>query len=256
MGYSEEELGKGMCHMKDDQNSKSKDMFWFFMILFAIIFICIPWGINSLLMISKFNTADGVGNADWLNFGGTYVGSGLGVIVTFLAFMYTFRQNAYQNKDIEEQNKIMLEQNRMIQEQNIDAQALAKEQMRLQSLPFINAFNHDPRNLFVANDFIFDTNGTSVNHEVGNHTTLHFTFGNIGVGPAINVSISSANLGHFATNTEKCFSFNLPIVDGVDILSFEISFYDREDRKYKQTMVLKRSMNTYKISTLAAPELI
>lgn len=228
---------------------------WLIILVVLILgLIFMPIIINNLLINSSMKTAEGLGNPDWLNFWAAYVGGALGVITTFIAFTFTYKQNEKQNKDIQEQNKDIQEQNKIIQEQNIAAQDLAKEQMRLQALPFITVYREPTIDYPNNKQINFDFNGNTVNSEV--LPVRLFAFRNIGVGPAINVSIRSENLGHFSVGEYKGIFMGLPLSDQVNIIYTEIIFYDRENRKYKQEITFVSKNKIYEVSKLKSPERI
>lgn len=230
------------------------DFFWAFTILFILIFICVPWIVNSLLDLN-IKTATGVGNAEWLGFWGAYVGSALGVFVTFLAFTLTYRQNARQNEDIKEQNKSIQEQNKIILEQNADARELAKEQMRLQTLPFINII--EVENKYPSSIISLDNDG-NINaglQKAAKTAAGLFCLVNIGVAPAIDVKISSKALGHFSVSQEKIVSLVIPELPGY-IETVAIFYTDREERKYKQTLKLIARGKNLSAVELAPPRQI
>jgi hypothetical protein len=238
------------------ENKKTpRDAFLIVAALLALIFICVPLLISFVISNGSLGSADGLGNDAWLRFGGSYMGSALGVMVTFIAFAFTYRQNEKQSRDIQEQNKIIQEQNAAILQQNTDAQSLAGERRRLQALPFINVRKEsisDPDPLYKTVHLDYD--GYIIEEETVIGAVIYVSFRNIGVGPAIDWELSGESLGHLPAGDSSIFALNLPLVNYMNVLRFEIRFCDREFRKYRQVISLKHTESTYDIAGITPPE--
>ena len=82
-------------------------LFW---ILIFFLFFLIPCIINSFFMKWHLPTAGGLGNAEWLGFWGSYIGSFLGILVTLGSFYWTYRQN----EKFHRQNRQSIEEERRL----------------------------------------------------------------------------------------------------------------------------------------------
>jgi len=219
-----------------------------------LIVIATPIIVNNGLETWALHSAPSLNNANWLGFWGSYAGSALGVLATLVAFSFTYYQNNKQSKDIKAQNKIIQEQNQAIQEQNRLAEEREWEQARLQALPFINlSLARDASSIDLK--FYLDFDGWAITSNP-DCIPIAFIFENIGAGPAVEVSVSSADLGHFSPGGSKRISIGLPVSDKVDILRFKIKFFDREDRAYVEHVILHNNGSGYKISKVTPPKLL
>lgn len=232
---------------KKNKDSKSRDFFLLILCILILLFFCVPAIINSGLIKWDFKTALGLGNAEWLSFWGSYTGSALGVLATFTAFTLTYLQSDKQNKAIQEQNQ-------KIQEQNVNTQNMMIEQRRLQSLPFINAQETSRKTQKIDDSFLsFDNNGYYYNPRLYMWTTISgsISLTNIGVGPAIDVTISNKSVGHFSVSERKEFTFEIPAEPGY--LELSIKYRDREGRLYTQVLKLTQKDDVLVLCGITPP---
>lgn len=227
-------------------------------ILLLLIVITTPAIVNKGLDSWNFHSAPNLDNSNWLGFWGSYIGSSLGVLATLVAFSFTYYQNNKQNKELKEQNEQIQEQNKLIMQQNIDARELAKKQMRLQALPFINAkdvpnYNdklyHDPVRTF-NNDGHLCPNLYLICPVIRGNIRLT----NIGVGPAIGVTIPDVDLMHFSVSESKDVLLEIPSEPGY--LELPIKYSDREERQYTQTLKLAKKADFLVSDGITPPVLV
>lgn len=244
-----------------DKNKNGYGVFIVFGAILLILVVASPIITNCLLSNFDFKTAVGLGNDDWLNFWGTYIGSSLGVLATFIAFAFTYLQNSKQNKEIEEQNHAIQEQNKIIQAQNENSQKFAEEQTRLQALPFINmnkVTSHERCTEHQQFTLGFEGQMTRPKENVILGGAVPFEFINIGVGPAVNVKLSGESIGHFAPGESRTVEFQLPSVlhDFGHTTAFNITYSDRADREYSQEVIIVIKKSTQcSISAITPPKL-
>ncbi|NCB52212.1 MAG: hypothetical protein EOM54_10065 [Clostridia bacterium] len=235
-------LFKNKDSMKHAEKNEFNKLFTRFLIILFLIFLLLPKVINFCFMRWNVNTAQGLGNSEWLNFWGVYIGSIIGVIATLLAFWLSYNLNRKQYLDVQRQNDIIQTQNTLIQEQNRISRNLTNKQMRLQSLPFINVYRETNENLPVLSDIRFDNEGHIVPEFDSAITAIRFLgilIENIGSGPVIDLKVSEhLSLGHFSVNEKKHYRFHYLADSNVQI---KIEYYDREGRTYQQTITISNT---------------
>ncbi|KAF5062178.1 hypothetical protein DSECCO2_307550 [anaerobic digester metagenome] len=221
-------------------------------LMLLLLVITAPVVINKGLESWNLTSAPSLDNTSWLGFWGSYAGSALGVLATLVAFSFTYYQNNKQNRQIQEQNN-------QIQKQNVETKELMKQQMRLQSLPFINinitgwlsvAGSSGKHTIMLNND------GEYYLSDPRNFSQLDCDIVNIGSGPAIDIRMSSFYIGHLVPDrTDKGrYTLLVPKSPGF-IEKIMLSYLDREGRKYNQTFSLKFKEPDW-VCTIVPPTLI
>lgn len=201
-----------------------RDIKWFFFFLTAF-FIFLPLLINLWMVKWHIATGPGLGNAEWLGFWGSYIGSILGVMATFLAFLTTYLQNKKQHHQTRELAHQQAEQNKR---QHQQTQQMMTEQIRLSVLPLldicakISSYEID-QNPKVITCFDFATSPPIERQLLIDqlysgrklYTDLILTISNVGTGTAFQVYAqmlgNRVSLKAFQIGDTKYFAFRIPI---------------------------------------------
>lgn len=128
------------------------------------------------------------------------------------------------------------------------------EQHRLQSLPFINAIDNPGPAKNISNMITIDKDKKCRFSNLSDGTLGCFNLINIGVAPAIGIKFSNLDLWHLSVSEGRTLiievsekgssSFEIPI---------EITYKDREERSYQQTLILFSQEERLRVKSISVP---
>ena len=234
-------------------------LFW---ILIFFLFFLIPCIINSFFMKWHLPTAGGLGNAEWLGFWGSYIGSFLGILVTLGSFYWTYRQNEEQNRQNRELSERQYHQN----------QEAMREDKRLSLLPVLlctyKRYQYYPSGC--TSDLLFfkpvDKKILGLTGPVPQSQLIKLaskiqctrvelfsiSFENIGREAMIETTLYFKGhhmlLSSIPKNRANSYTFAFPISEEYSNFSIEVVFYDLEHRTYKQYLDYRFSSSIFEYS--------
>lgn len=232
----------------------------FLAIIMFVFLVAIPCAINNTMMYHTIPTAENLNNSDWLGFWGSYIGSVITIIATFLYFLATYVQNEKQHRATREE---------------------MREQARLQIMPFLNVEqvfdykfqdeDHIHGFSFVGGDFaqfhgLFSQMVKAMDPDdflSGPIRFYLFTFSNIGASALVDLKIEyngiDQQVGNLRADQTVSYFFAFPFEQAGCEHEFEVSYKDLHNNLYQQFFSFQFSLlpvESFSLGATEYPELI
>lgn len=237
------------------------------LIMLSFVAAALPIFVNIIFRNCTIASAPNLGNAEWLDFWGSYLGAFMGCIPAVLALQESRKQAKQQYEDSEKNRRLS---------------ALPVFSCKSNSLSFISGQLESVTTLsglfFLKQELGFYGQFHSINvqdytekalEEADASAILFFEFHNIGAGPALNVSLACSNISasrpipiqSIGCNETKTIIFAVCIppnaaADYEFRYNIAISFSDVLGNKYVQFQPLLMRKAQHALAEISTPQLI